>query len=190
MVKKLKFKEHKEKAEKNLLRLDLGTGKAAKKPAGFLGVDIHKWKGVDRIVDLRQRWPWKTGSVDEVNADQLLQYFTPSERVHFANELYRVLKAGGKAVLVVPNWAASKAYIDLGTYWPPVSEAWFHTLNKAWRDSQNRVDTSGFKCDFDPPVIGYGMHPMIMSRNQEYQQTALAFWKEAAQDIYATLTKK
>jgi len=141
-------------------------------------------------VDLRQRWPWKTGSVDEVNADQLLQYFTPSERVHFANELYRVLKAGGKAVLVVPNWAASKAYIDLGTYWPPVSEAWFHTLNKAWRDSQNRVDTSGFKCDFDPPVIGYGMHPMIMSRNQEYQQTALAFWKEAAQDIYATLTKK
>jgi hypothetical protein len=33
------------------------------------------------------------------------------------------------------------------------------------------------------------MHPSIISRNQEYQNYALANFKESAQDIIATLVK-
>ena len=185
-MKKLKFTEH--APEKNLVRLDLGTGKGAKKPDGFIGVDINKWEGV-QAVDLRKPWPWKSGTVDEVNADYLIQYLTASERVHFANELYRVLKPGGKAVIIAPHWCASRAYGDLQAHYPPVSEMFFATLNKAWRDAQNRVDTSGLRCDFDH-TLGYGLHPQIIPRSVEYQQNAITYWKEAAQDIYATLTKR
>ena len=186
MVKKLKFRDH--PPEKALLRLDLGTGKGAKRPDGFVGVDIHKWDGV-KVVDLRKRWPWKTSTVDEANADYLLQYLTADERVHFANELYRVLKPGGKCTIVVPHWCASRAYGDLLVAWPPVAEMWFAMLNKAWRDAQNCVDNWGYACDFDH-TLGYGLHPQILTRNVEYQQNAITWWKEAAQDIYATLVKR
>lgn len=184
---KLRFTE--QAPEKKLLRLDLGTGKGANRPDGFVGVDIHRWKGVVRVADLRKPWPWKTSSVDEVNADYLVQYFTPKERVHFANELYRVLKPEARAVIKAPHWCSARAYGDTTAHWPPISEMWFVTLNKAWREAQNRVDTSGYTCDFDF-TLGYGLHPAIISRNAEYQQNAVTFWKEAAQDICATLTPR
>jgi hypothetical protein len=143
---KLKFTIH--KPEPDLLRLDLGTGKGASRPEGFLGVDINKWAGVDTLADLRRKWPWANNSVDEVNANYLVHYFTPAERVHFANELYRVLKPEAKATIMVPHWSASRAYGDLLVQFPPVSEMWFATLNKDWREAQNCVGKSGYTCDF------------------------------------------
>jgi hypothetical protein len=79
--------------------------------------------------------------------------------------------------------------MDVRVQFPPVSEGWFATLNKAWREGQNCVDQSGYTCDFDH-TLGYGLHPQIVARNQEYQQNAVTFWKEAAQDLCATLIKK
>lgn len=197
MVKKLKFSAHEKPRGKDLLRLDLGSGKGAKpvqreegawKPGTYVRVDKVKHKNVDKVCDLTKPWPWKTASVDEVNADYLLQLLTPSERFHFANELCRVLKPEGTAVIIVPHWATSKAYLN--PQYPPVSEAWFFMLGKAWREAQNYVDNTGLTCDFDTPVFGYGLHPLVATRNQEYQQHAVSFWKEAAQDLVATLKKK
>jgi hypothetical protein len=184
-VKKLKFKE--QKPETKLLKLDLGAGKGGNTPEGFTPIDLCKWKGV-KVVDLRKRWPWKANSVDEVSCHYLVNYLTATERVHFANELYRVLKVGSKAQIVTPYWCASKAYGDLRAQWPPVSESWFGHLNKGWRDAQNWVDTTGYKCNFDIG-LGYGMHPSILSRNSDYQQQAVSYWKEAAQELIATITK-
>ena len=184
-MKKLKFTEQK---EANRLCLDLGTGKGANRPEGFIGVDKVKHKGVTQVTDLRKRWPWKAGSVDEINASHLLQYFTVRERIHFVHELYRVLKTGGKATVITPYWAACKAYGDLTGASPPISEAWYFRLNKAWREQQNYDDPDGYTCNFDHS-LGYGMHHTIAVRNAEYQQHAISFWKEAAQDLCATLVK-
>jgi hypothetical protein len=171
------------------LKLDLGTGKGASRPAGFIGVDLHEAEGVEVVTDLRAKWPWKANSVAEAQANYLVQYLTRSERVHFANELYRVLQPGGTAIIMVPHWASSRAYGDLLVEPPAISEMWFATLNKDWRNAQNSVDKSGYTCDFDH-TLGYGLHPAIIPRNQEYQQHAVTFWKEAAQDIIATLTAR
>lgn len=183
-MRKLKFKEVIDEG----LRIDLGTGKGANKPDGFLGVDIRKAKGVDKVVDLRKRWPWKSGSVAELNAHYLMQYFTPAERLHVVNEAHRVLKPGGKMVIISPHWCTSKAYGDLAAYYPPLGEAWFMNLSRAFREAQNFV-IEGYECDFDY-TLGYGLHPLVQSRNMEYQQNAVTFFKEAAQDIAATLIKK
>ena len=183
-MKKLKFTEQK---DVDLVRLDLGTGKGLNKPAGFIGVDIVKHKEVDKVCDLRKRWPWKSNSVDELNANYLIQYLKPEERVHFVNEAFRVLKPGGKLAVVVPHWCTSKAWGDLAAYFPPVSEAWFMSLNKAWREAQN-YQTVDYDCDFDF-TLGYSIHPQIQSRNQEFIQDAITWKKEAAQDTCATLTK-
>ena len=182
---KLKFKEHK---EPKLLKLDLGTGKGRTKPDGFVGVDIIKFKGVDKVVDLTKPWPWKSASVDEAQAVYVLNYLTQKELVHFVNELHRVLKKGAKALIVVPHWCASKAYADVRIK-SVLAEAWFPQLNKGQRDAQNSVDTSGLKCDFDF-TLGYGLHPLIIPRAEEYKHNALMWWKEAAQDTCITLTKR
>lgn len=168
------------------LKLDLGCG--TKKKEGFVGVDVRKFAGVDVVCDLgKKRWPWKDGSVDEIHASHFIEHLTGLERVHFANEAYRVLKKGGTATIVAPHWCASRAYGDYTHQWPPVSEFWFFYLSKKWRD-ENAPHNDAYTCDFDSGY-GYNVHPEIVTRAQDHQVYALGHYKEMAQDIVATLTK-
>ena len=184
--KKSKFVEQIEDA--GSLRLDLGTGNGRNKPAGFIGMDSIKGGQVEQVVDLREPWPWEDDSVDELHANYLLPFFTPDERRHIVHEAYRVLKWGSKAILITPHWSSCKAYGDPATYWPPISEAWYARLNKVWREAQSYEDPNGYTCDFDH-VCGYNLHPGIAVKNLEYQQHAVAFFKEATQDLIAHLIK-
>jgi Methyltransferase domain len=174
------------------LKINLGSGKS--KMDGFLGVDSIKFENVDIVADLRKRWPWADDSVDEANCSHFLEHLDSLERVHFFNELYRVLKVGAKCTLVTPHWASCRAYGDPTHKWPPVSEFAFYYLLKAWRDG-NAPHTDAqhvpgmFNCDFDA-AWGFGMRNDLLQRNQEYQQYALANYKEAAQDTVCTLTKR
>lgn len=167
------------------LKLDLGCGKS--KREGFIGVDCHKFDGVDQVVDLRKPWPWADGSVTEVHCSHFVEHLTAPERIHFVNELYRVLVPGGKCTLITPHWASCRAYGDLTHQWPPVSEFWFFYLSKSWRDV-NAPHNDQYVCNFDA-TWGYGLQPEYGSRNQEHQQYAMAHYKEAITDIFATLTK-
>jgi hypothetical protein len=167
------------------LRIDLGCGKKARD--GFIGVDCRDF-GQDITADLRQKWPWKDGTVEEAHCSHFIEHLKADERIHFVNELYRVLKVGGKCQVIVPHWSSSRAYGDLTHQWPPVSEFWFYYLDKNWR-AENAPHNDGYRCDF-LATWGYSLHPHLQPRNAEYQQHAIQFWKEAAQDIVATLTKR
>lgn len=179
-------KRRKEKQPKPLLKLDLGCGKH--KRDGFTGVDARAFEGVDQVADLRQPWPWGDASVEEVHCAHFVEHLTAPERIHFVNELHRVLIPGGKAQIIVPHWCSTRAYGDLTHQWPPVSEFWFYYLLKGWRE-QNAPHNDAYTCDFDV-TWGYSVHPALHSRNQEYQTHALGFWKEAAQDTIATFVKR
>jgi SAM-dependent methyltransferase len=168
-----------------MVSLDLGCGKN-KKP-GFIGVDSRQFEGVDRVVDLTGLWPWADGEVDEINASHVVEHFTAPQRIHVVNEMFRVLKPGGKATIIVPHWASCRAYGDLTHQWPPVSEFWFYYLSKEWR-SVNAPHNDGYTCDFQA-TWGYGLNQSLHTRNQEFQQFAVANYKEAISDIMATLVK-
>lgn len=143
------------------------------------------WKDLAKV---KKKWTQANNSVDEIAAAQLLQFLKPSERIHFVNEAYRVLKKGGKCQILTPHWCASRAWGDLAFEHPPVAEPWYHHLNEQWR-KDNAPWGKGYKCDFDC-TYGYSMHPGIQSRNQEYQHHAIQFWKESAQDMMATIIKR
>lgn len=168
------------------IKLDLGCGK--NKREGFLGVDCRKFEGVDQVVDLRKDWPWDDDSVTEVHCSHFVEHLTANERIHFMNELHRVLIPKGKATIITPHWASCRAYGDLTHQWPPVSEFWWYYLSKDWR-AGNAPHNDGYTCDFEC-VWGYGMRPDIAARNQEYQQYAMANYKEAITDMHCTLTKR
>lgn len=175
-----------------LLKLDFGAGK--NKREGFTGVDSRAFPGVDIVHDLTTPWPWDDNSVEEAHSSHFVEHLTSIQRVHFFNELHRVLIPGGKCQIVTPHWASCRAYGDFTHQWPPVSEFLFYYLSKEWR-ATNAPHTDiewnkdGYSCDFDA-TWGYSLHQQLVPRNQEYQQHALQFWKEAAQDTIATLVKK
>jgi hypothetical protein len=198
-VQRRKAKVPGQKTPAPLLKLDLGCGAAKKE--GFIGVDSRKFPGVDQVVNLAEAiesglfgspvykaWPWKDGSVEEVHCSHFVEHLTAPERIHFVNELYRVLSPEGKATVITPHWASCRAYGDLTHQWPPVSEMWFCYLLKAWRDTQ-APHNDAYTCDFDV-TYGFTLHPALQARAEDYRQHAVANFKEAAQDIMATFKKR
>lgn len=179
-----------------VIKLDLGCG--PNKREGFIGVDSRPFDGkVDQVVDLTARWnatgnfkpwPWADGSVTEAHASHFVEHLEPDERIHFVNELYRILIDGGKATLITPWLFSARAYGDLTHKWPPVSDFWFYYLDKGWR-AANAPHNDKYTCDFHA-TWGWSMHPTLSGRTPEYQQHALTYWKEAGQDLIATLVKR
>jgi hypothetical protein len=138
-------------------------------------------------------WYLPDNSVSEVHCSHVLEHFDAMERVHFLNELFRVMKPGAKATVITPHWSSCRAYGDCTHKWPPVSEFLWYYLKKEWRMQQApHTDQSnlkgGYSCNFEV-TWGYTLHPEIASRNQEYQQYAMNFLKEATPDMIATLVK-
>lgn len=174
------------------LKLDIGCGKN-KKP-GFHGVDAIKFDGVDTVHDMRQKWPWADGSVIEVHCSHFLEHLSGVERYTFFNELYRVLQKDAKALIITPYWRSGRAYGDPTHQWPPVCEMSFYYLDKGWRainapHTDIAHNPQGFNCDFHA-VGGYGLHQALLTRSPEYQNFAINWYCEAAQDMHTTLTKR
>lgn len=174
------------------LKLDLGCG--PNKQPDHLGVDCRKFPGVDIVLDLgKESWPWADGSVLEAHSSHFLEHLTATERVHFMNELHRVLVPGGKCKIIVPYWASSRAYGDPTHQWPPIGEMTFTYLSRSWRianapHTDIAWNDQGYSCDFDTGA-GYSIHGEFATKAEAVQVFAVNFYKEAAQDIIATITK-
>jgi hypothetical protein len=199
------------------IRLDLGCG--PHKREGFIGVDSIAFPGVDVVLNVvdpiyapiptgtdlwfesaferkiigYKSWPWAENSVEEAHASHFLEHLQKKERWHFFNELYRVLKPGAKVTIITPDWCSQRAYGDMTHEWPAVAGFFWFYLSKEWRavnaphNDAQRVK-GGLSCNFGA-TWGPTLHPDLVNRNQEYQQHAINFWKEASQDMVCTLTK-
>lgn len=170
--------------KRGFLKLDLGCGPNPRQ--GFDGVDVMSF-GQAHKHDLRKPWPWKEGTVEEVHCSHFLEHLTGSERVHFFNELYRVLIPAGKATIVVPHWSNERAYGDPTHQWPPVVFFSFYYLNKEWR--KGNAPHTAYTCDFDA-TGGNSIGAPWNSRNNEAQGFAQTHYLNVAQDLIVTVTKK
>ena len=178
--------------KKGPFKLDLGCG--TRKQKGFVGIDQTKFKGVDHVLDLTKPWPIADRVVDEVHSSHFLEHLTSPQRCHFFNELWRVLKSDGKAVIITPHWSTCRAYGDPTHQWPPVGEFLWYYLDREWRaEHAPHTDIKhlswGYDTDFEC-VWGYGIAPAIQPRAQDYQTYAVNHLREAIYDIHVTLTKK
>lgn len=185
-----------------LVRLDLGCG--TKKKAGMVGVDRVAFPGVDVVLNIgTDRWPWNDASVDEAHSSHMIEHLWPWERIHFANELYRVLKPGAKATISAPDFRSARAIGDLTHVWPPLAASWPFHLSKKWRDDAAPHGNEpcpyptapggllpAYTCDFEH-TAGYAMatDPEVAGRNPEWQRFAARFYCEAAGDFIFTLIK-
>lgn len=187
-------------------KLDIGCG--PNKREGFAGVDWYPFPGVDHIFDVANEgapWPFEDGSVDEVFSSHFLEHLDARGRCYFANELFRIMKPGAKATIVVPHWSSNRAYGDPTHQWPPISEMWPLYLNKLWRMGNDAATPPvpgnaphsdkkwlpwGYDCDFDSMSTPCGLHPIANGRNQEWLQFAVTAYKEIITDMMITLTRR
>ena len=108
----------------------LNLGSDAVPLDGFLNVDIVA-AASDNTADLQERWPWPDNSVDYVHAPHVIEHLP--DPVFTVNELWRILKAGGVANIVVATtdgpalWTrpthvsfwnrTSFVFCESGSYW-------------------------------------------------------------------------
>lgn len=159
------------------LRLNLGSGKS--KVPGYIGVDKIDFPEVDLVADLARPWPWRDSSVTEVVASHVLEHLASDERVHFFNELDRVLIDGGRAVIVTPHWQDPGCYGDPTHQWPPVTDWTYHYLSKAWR--QAVAPHTGYVCDLKTTTETCRQVASIGGADYELLHLVATVWKEPRQ---------
>lgn len=92
-----------------MVNLDIGCGTAKKE--GFMGLDRAPLPGVDIVADLdKDGLPLRSCSVDEVYSNHVMEHMDDLKAV--MEEMHRVLKPGGRAVLRVPHCFSSIAFGD------------------------------------------------------------------------------
>lgn len=169
-----------------MIKVDIGCG--TRKQPEHIGIDILPFEGIDHQLNAgTEKLPFENDSVDEIYTSHFVEHLEAMERVHLINEAYRVLKPGGKMTIIVPHWGSCRAYGDLTHKFPPVSEFWFYYLKEEWR-KENAPHNNFYTCNFEV-TWGFNIRPDLQARATEHIQYALANYKEAAQDIVATLTK-
>lgn len=90
-----------------MLALDLACGQNPQ--PGYVGVDL--WPGADVQCDLSvYPWPWEDDSVDRVCSVHYVEHVT--DLIGFMNELWRILKPNGEALIVHPYAWSNRAWQD------------------------------------------------------------------------------
>lgn len=84
---------------KQSIKLNLGCGKVHKQ--GYINADMVE--PADIIFDVREGIPYKDNNFDRIEADNLLEHFSPEEFIFVMNEIHRVIKKGGVFWVRVPN---------------------------------------------------------------------------------------
>lgn len=96
--------------DKGLL-LDIGCGEG--KQPGFIGMDKRDVSGVDIVHDL-EVFPYPIGDNEchIVIASHILEHIKPWLTIDLFNEVWRIMKPGGKFVIAVPYAGSQPFWID------------------------------------------------------------------------------
>jgi len=92
-----------------MVKLNLGCGR--KYLDGYVNCDAVESVKTDKVFDLNVTpYPFEPNSVDEVLMDNVLEHLDDVVRV--IEELHRVLRPGGRAVIIVPYGKSDWAFQD------------------------------------------------------------------------------
>jgi predicted SAM-dependent methyltransferase len=165
-------------------KLDLACGD--RKTEGFYGIDVSPDVKPDAVVDLTVfPWPIVSDSVDEIICNHYVEH-TP-DLMKFMNEVYRILKPGGKIKIVAPYWNSIRCWQD-PTHLRAISEASFYYYNKKWRED-SKLTHYPITCDFDF-TYGYDMAVEWANRSEEARNFAIKHYVGIINDIHVVLTSR
>lgn len=123
--------------------VNLGSGKDYR--AGYINVDINIAFRRDMWLDLRNRLPFATGSVDGIFCSHVLEHFPLDQTAGIVRECHRVLKPGGVLRVGVPDFEPAIRSYQSGNL------AWFHGTGRSPGRlfSDHVLDNSNHRLLFD-----------------------------------------
>lgn len=194
----------------NKVKIDIACGDSKK--GGFIGVDIIETSSTDIVHDLNiYPWPFESNSVDEIycshyvehiphlNIQAVLKESNSFEEfkeklsiekdgfIKFFEEVYRILKVGGKAIIVAPHYMSVRAFGD-PTHLRYVGDWSFYYLNKEWLDT-NRLTHYNINVDFDITYSYYVDNDLTL-KSQEVRTEAFKKDWNSISDIIVELVKR
>lgn len=120
--------------ERTGILLDIGCGE--NKNDGFVGMDRRPLKGVDIVHDLEVfPYPLEDNSCLAIVGSHIVEHIKPWIMLEFMNELWRIMKPGGRLAFSHPyGW--SHGYIQDPTHCNPCNETtwmYFDHRHPLWR---------------------------------------------------------
>ena len=106
--------------------------------------------------------------------------------IKFMDEIYRILKVGGKAILTAPYVTHTRAYGD-PTHTRYIHDMSFYYYNKEWRDT-NKLDHYGIKSNFDMKFSYYIDESLLLKSEEVRNELFTTHWN-SIKDIIANLVK-
>ncbi|MBE3086934.1 MAG: methyltransferase domain-containing protein [Bacteroidetes bacterium] len=165
-------------------KLDLACGQ--NRQEGYFGIDVKPGEKVDAVVDLEQfPWPIESESADDIFCSHYVEH-TP-DLIKFMDEVYRILKPGGKIKVIAPYDTSMRCWQD-PTHKRAISEATFLYYNAEWRKT-NKLDHYDIKSDFDY-TYGYDIAMDWANRSDEARAFAIRHYNNVINDIHVVLTKR
>lgn len=167
------------------MKLDFGCGPTPRK--GFEGVDSIAYSEVKWVLDIEtDEWPWKDDSVDEVWCSHYVEHCR--DLVRFADNLYRILKPGGKAIITHPYAHSNRAWQD-PTHVRAINEVSWLYWDKTWRRA-NRI-SHVMECDFSVSIQPIWAKEWVTAEiSDEARMQAMGRLLNVVDDLHVVLTKR
>jgi predicted SAM-dependent methyltransferase len=99
--------------------LNLGCGRS--NPPEYFGIDIQEMSGVDLVADLNNGIPLPDNTFDAVICTDFLEHLEQKNGIRIMEEIYRVLKPGGRLKFEVPSTDGN----NMGAFQDPTHNSWW-----------------------------------------------------------------
>lgn len=99
----------------NFVKIEFGPGRIAeeyRRPHGTIGLTPLADPFCDIYMDLNGGLPFPDGTIDFIYSNQFLEHLQQNSQIFFWNEMWRVLKSGGRMKHVVPHYLSEHAWGD------------------------------------------------------------------------------
>ncbi len=116
-----------------MIKLNLGCGYKKIMVKHWINIDNRTEVDPDLVCDVSQGLPFKDGEVDEVRAYDFLEHVKIGKTVFVIEEIWRVLKQGGKFEHFTPSSDGRGAFQDPThvSFWN--ANSWFYYMRPSYR---------------------------------------------------------
>ena len=177
----------------NETHIDLACGIG--KREGYFGIDVKDQPGVDCVMNL-EKYPWniESDSVEDIYCSHYVEHIPhilegEDKRdglIQFMNEVYRILKVGGRLNVIAPYYTSIRAFGD-PTHVRFICDMSFNYFNAQWRKEAN-IPEYGINCNFDIK-ISYRINNEMALKSEEVRAKAFVHDWNVIEDIIVEMVK-